>query len=73
MRGDRFDPRRLDPAAASPLAALRGLLAAVLDGAQAVALPDRAVVLGEPRFAEFPDLASYEREVLCAERPGPRA
>jgi membrane associated rhomboid family serine protease len=70
MRGDRFDPRRLDPAAASPLAALRGLVAAVLDGAQAAPLPDRAAALGEPRFAEFGDLASYEREVLCAQRRG---
>jgi membrane associated rhomboid family serine protease len=66
MRGDRFDPRRLDPAAASPLAALRGLVAKLLDDAGAAALPDRRAALGEPRFADFADLASYEREVLLA-------
>jgi membrane associated rhomboid family serine protease len=70
LRGDRFDPRRLDPAAASPLAALRGLVAKLIDGAGAAALPDRRAALGEPRFAEFADLASYEREVLCAESAG---
>lgn len=67
MRGDRFDPRRLDPSAESPLAALRGLVAKLLDGAGAAALPDRRAALGEPRFADFADLASYEREVLLAE------
>jgi membrane associated rhomboid family serine protease len=68
LRGDRFDPRRLDPNASGALAALRGLVDTILAGSRAAALPDRSAVRGQPRFAEFADLAGYEREVLLAER-----
>ena len=69
LRGDRFDPRKLDPSATGALAALRGLVDAILAASQATPLPNPAAVRGEPSFAGFADLASYEREVLCAESP----
>jgi hypothetical protein len=66
LRADRFDPRRLVPRAATPVAALRGLVEELLGRAGARALPDRPAVLGEPRFAVYDTLAAYEREVWQA-------
>jgi membrane associated rhomboid family serine protease len=65
VRADAFDPRRLMPGHASPLAALRALVAELRRRTRAVPLP-REVDANAP-FRIYPDLASYAREVLGAE------
>jgi hypothetical protein len=65
LRSDGFDPLRLVPGGTSPLVALRRFLAALLERTGASALTRGA---GDPEtaFPAFPDLETYEREVLGA-------
>lgn len=63
IRSDAFDPRRMVPDHASALASLRALLAELLTRSGGTPLPDRDAALGKP-FATFPDLESYNRDVL---------
>lgn len=63
LRSDRFDARRLAPEAGGPMDAIRAILAALLDGSGALPLPDPEGARGRP-VRIFPDLASYERNVL---------
>ncbi|MBM4383903.1 MAG: rhomboid family intramembrane serine protease [Deltaproteobacteria bacterium] len=67
LRADAFDPRTLVPDEKSPLAALRKLIAELRARTRAIPLPRDA----EPSapFRIYADLASYEREVLGAQRP----
>jgi hypothetical protein len=64
LRADGFDPRRLVPGHTSPLVALRAFVAELRARTRATALP----APGEPSapFRIYPDLATYEREVLGA-------
>jgi len=68
LRTDRFDPRRIAPRAATPMAALRALVEELLGRSGARPLPDRQAVLGEPSFAVYDSLSAYEREVWLATR-----
>jgi hypothetical protein len=63
VRSDRFDVRRLAPEAGGPMDALRALLDALFERSAAVALPDPDGARGRP-VRVFPDLATYQREVL---------
>jgi membrane associated rhomboid family serine protease len=63
LRSDGFDPRALAPGVAEPGAALRAFLSELLRRSGATALPDPDAARGRP-FRVFPDLASYEGEVL---------
>jgi tetratricopeptide (TPR) repeat protein len=63
LRSDRFDVRRLAPQAGGPLDALRALLDALFEGSGAAALPDPDGARGRP-VRVFPDLATYQRQVL---------
>ncbi len=66
LRSDRFDPRRLAPAAeSSPLVALRAFVASLAAAAHAPLLP-AADVTGDAPLRIYRDRASYEREVLGA-------
>jgi len=65
VRSDGFSPVALVGAGDSPLEAIKTLIRRVLDGAQAMPLPDVGAVVGSP-FSAQPDLATYEREVLQA-------
>jgi membrane associated rhomboid family serine protease len=66
LRSDRFDPRRLSQKAEpSPLKALRALASTLALRAHAVLLPE-AGAAGEAPLRIFPDLDSYQREVLRA-------
>ena len=64
LRSDGFDPRAMVGAEGSPLQALRSFAARLVSGARAVPLPEGA----EPDapFRIFPDLDSYQAEVLGA-------
>ncbi len=66
LRSDRFDPRAVMAGRESALDALRALLDRVIASSGATPLPGRDSALGNP-FASFPDLASYDRDVLMAE------
>jgi hypothetical protein len=66
LRADGFDPRELLAGHASPLAALRALVAELRTRTRAAALP-REVEASAP-FRIYADLASYEREAFGAER-----
>lgn len=66
LRCDRFDPRRLVPGHADPLDALRVLVKRLLHKTEATPLPDLQSASGMP-FAGFPDLATYQRNVLMVE------
>jgi len=72
LRGDRFDPRPFSPGRESPLDAMRDFTKTLLERCQALALPDKRSVRGEP-FASFPDLASYHRTVLSVEDEAPES
>lgn len=65
LRADAFDPRSLVAGQPSPLGALRALVAELRRRARAVALPEEAGASAP--FRIFPDLASYQREVLGGE------
>ncbi len=62
----RFNPRQLDPSAATPLDALKRLVARVIERSGATPLPDATAVKGEP-FDRFDDVTAYQRQVLLAE------
>ena len=64
LRSDRFDPRRFQPDAATPLQALLDWLKRVQAGSDALCLPSREMLEG--RFARFDSLDAYAREVLQA-------
>ena len=66
FRSDRFDPRRLEPDAANPLAALIAWVVRLQRGSNAICLPSRSILAGE--FARFDTLEAYEREILMAAR-----
>ena len=66
LRCDRFDPRRLVPAKADPLDAVRVLVKRLLRRADATPLPDLQSASGMP-FAAYPSLAAYQRDVLMVE------
>lgn len=66
LRADGFDPRELLAGYASPLVALRALVAELRARTRAAALP-REVDASAP-FRIYADLASYEREAFGAER-----
>jgi hypothetical protein len=68
LRSDRYDPRALVCGAGSPLQAARQLVSALITAARALPLPDPDSARGEP-FRIFRDLASYEEQVLGAQRP----
>ncbi|MFI5216577.1 MAG: rhomboid family intramembrane serine protease [Candidatus Limnocylindria bacterium] len=66
LRGDRFDPRRLEPDHTAPVDALRAIIARLLRESNATPLPDLQAAQGLP-FAGFDDLASYHRDVLMVD------
>lgn len=66
FHSNRFDPRRVVPAADSALDALRQLVAGIVEQSGASLLPDGSSLAGS-RFARYADSACYEREVLGAE------
>ena len=68
LRSDRYDPRKLVGSAGSPLQAMSELLSTLIARARACPLPDPDSARGQP-FKIFRDLASYEEQVLGAERP----
>jgi hypothetical protein len=68
LRSDRYDPRALVGNPGSPLQATAQLVSTLITQARALALPDPGSARGEP-FRIFRDLASYEEQVLRAERP----
>ncbi len=68
LRSDRYDPRALAGGAGSPLQAIGQLVGALIQRTRALALAGPDVGPGEP-FRIFRDLASYEEQVLGAERP----
>jgi membrane associated rhomboid family serine protease len=68
LRSDRYDPRVLVGGAGSPLQAIGQLVSMLITRTRAVALPAPDSARGEP-FKIFRDLASYEEQVLGAERP----
>ena len=63
IRSDRFDVRRLAPEAGGPMDALRELLELLFERSGAAALPDPDGARGRP-VRVFPDLATYQRQVL---------
>src|SRR5262249_59017467 len=65
LRSDSFRARSLVGGDGSALEALRALLAQLLARSGAVPLPDGGSARGLP-FREFPDPATYERDVLHA-------
>jgi hypothetical protein len=67
LRADAFDPRTLVEGQASPLGALRALVATLRARTRGAALP-REHDANAP-FKIYADLASYEREALGAVRP----
>jgi len=66
LYSNRFNPKRLSPAAASPLDALKSFAADVMQQAGATALPSQGAVAGTP-LATFESLGTYQRDVLMAE------
>ena len=60
---DRFAVRRLVPEAGGPMDALRELLELLFERSGAAALPDPDGARGRP-VRVFPDLATYQRQVL---------
>ena len=68
LRSDRYDPRALVDHPGSPLQAISQLVSTLVSRTRALALPDSGSAQGEP-FRIFRDLASYEAQVLRAERP----
>ena len=68
LRSDRYDPRVLVGGTGSPLQAIGQLVSTLITRTRALALPDPGSARGEP-FKIFRDLASYEEQVLGAERP----
>jgi membrane associated rhomboid family serine protease len=68
LRSDRYDPRKLVGSAGSPLQAMSELLSTLTARARAVPLPEPDSARSQP-FKIFRDLASYEEQVLGAERP----
>ena len=67
LRSDRYDPRSLVGSRGAAVDAMRELMETLLERSQAVALPDENSALGRP-FAEYADLAHYERGALLAAR-----
>lgn len=65
LRSDGFDPRAVVPGCSSALEALRKLLEQLLTRSGGTPLPSREAALGQP-FASFPDLETYDRDVLMA-------
>ncbi len=65
LRADQFDPRGLVAGQSSPLAALRTLVAELRARTRAIALPEET--RPNAPFRIFPDLASYQGEVLGAQ------
>jgi hypothetical protein len=68
LRADKFDPRRVLPGVASPVDALRQMVATILTRSRGVPLPDAEAARGMP-FASFDALSLYQRLVLMAEGP----
>jgi membrane associated rhomboid family serine protease len=68
LRSDRYDPRTLVGDAASPLEATQRFISTLVQRARAIPLPEPGSALDQP-FKIFRDLASYEEQVLRAERP----
>jgi membrane associated rhomboid family serine protease len=68
LRSDRYDPRILVDGAGSPLQAIGQLVSTLITRTRALALAGSDSARGEP-FKIFRDLASYEEQVLGAERP----
>jgi membrane associated rhomboid family serine protease len=66
LYSNRFNPKRLSPDAASPLAALQAFAAELMQRSGATPLPGADAVSGNP-FASYPSLDAYQREVLMAE------
>ncbi|MBW2383480.1 MAG: rhomboid family intramembrane serine protease [Deltaproteobacteria bacterium] len=66
LHSHRFNPSQLVPSEGSPLQALKRLVAGILQRSGATPLPDSGAVAGTP-FKSFPDVAAYQRQVLCAE------
>jgi membrane associated rhomboid family serine protease len=64
LRGDRFDPRPLTPEADGAMAALRALLARILDESKARPLPGPAAARANP-VQMFESLAAYEDAVAA--------
>jgi len=64
LRSDRFDPRRFQPDAATPLQALLDWLTRIQETSAALCLPSREILEG--RFARFDSLDAYARAVLRA-------
>lgn len=67
VRSDRFDPTAFSPDAANPLEALTHWIGCLESRTAATCLPNREILVGA--FGRFPDLATYERDVLLAETP----
>ncbi len=68
LRTDKFDPRRVVAGVASPVEALRQIVATILSRSSGVPLPDPEAARGMP-FASFDALSLYQRLVLMAEGP----
>jgi tetratricopeptide (TPR) repeat protein len=66
LRSDRFDPIALVGDAESAPAAIRQLVALLLERSGASALPDAHSARGLP-FREFPSFETYQRDVLMPE------
>lgn len=66
LQSNHFNPVRLLPSAGKPLEALKRLVAGLLQRSGATPLPDPGAAAGTP-YKTFPDLESYQRQVLCAE------
>jgi hypothetical protein len=66
LQSNRFDPVRLVGSASSPLEALQRLVEGVLKRSGGTPLPDAAAASGTP-YTSYPDIAAYQRQVLCAE------
>jgi membrane associated rhomboid family serine protease len=67
LRSDRYDPRYLMGSTGKPLEVMSKFASLLIARARAVPLPDPEAARGQP-FKVFRDLASYEAEVLRAER-----
>ncbi len=66
LRSDGFDPRSIVSDRETPLDALRAMLDHIVAASGATPLPSRDAALGNP-FASYPDLASYDADVLMAQ------
>ena len=66
LRSDAFDVRKLMPQTTRSIDAFRALQEQLLARTGAAPLPDRDAVRGRP-FRTYPDLESYQREVLQVE------